>query len=356
MMTNTPEAYMARALELARRGRNTVSPNPMVGCILVKDQQVLAQGWHQRAGEPHAEVLALRECGTAASGATAYVTLEPCCHVGRTPPCTEALIEAGVKTVYLACLDPNPLVAGKGKQALQAAGIEVKTGLLEAEAQQLNEIFFHYIQKRRPFVLAKWAMSLDGCTTTQPQDSRQISSPESQQHTHELRQQMDAILVGAQTALQDNPQLTARAPAGAATPVRQPLRVVLSSKGNLPLHLKLFSEDLPGNTLVATTTAADPRWCSALEKQQVEVLRFPPNAAGEVDLVALLDLLGQRAVTSLLVEGGRSVHARFFEQGLVNKLQVYMAPAVIASLPKKQFFTQVECQQFGQDFAFSVRL
>src|SRR5690349_18374770 len=161
MTDSRSHTYMKQALELARLGRGTVSPNPMVGCVLVKEDRVIGQGWHQRAGEPHAEVYALREAGIAAQGSTAYVTLEPCCHFGRTPPCTQALIEAGVKTVYAACLDPNPLVAGKGMQILRAAGIKVHTGLLEQEAKRLNEIFFHYIQTRRPFVLTKWAMSLD---------------------------------------------------------------------------------------------------------------------------------------------------------------------------------------------------
>ncbi len=356
MTDSRSQAYMAQALELAQKGRDTVSPNPMVGCLLVKKDQVIGQGWHRRAGEPHAEMMALREAGTAAIGATAYVTLEPCCHFGRTPPCIDALIQAGVTAVYLACLDPNPLVAGKGMQALQAAGLEVKAGLLEVEAKQLNEVFFHYIQKRRPFVLAKWAMSLDGRTTTHPDDSRQISCPESHQHTHHIRRQVDAILVGAQTAIHDNPQLTARAPPGEPVPVKQPLRIVLSSKGNLPLQLKLFDGSLPGKTLVATTAAADSVWCRALEDRQVEVLRLPHNEKGQVVLPALLDQLGQRAITSLLVEGGGCVHASFFEEGLVNKIQVYLAPVVIGSLKQKQFLSRVEVSQLGQDYAFSVNL
>lgn len=356
MTESTHQAYMAQALALAQKGRFTVSPNPMVACLLVNEGQLVGQGWHQRAGEPHAEILALREAGTKALGATAYVTLEPCCHQGRTPPCTEALIAAGVKEVYVACLDPNPLVSGKGVQALEEAGIQVKLGLFEAEAKQLNEVFFHYIKTRRPFVLAKWAMSLDGRTSTQPQDSRQISSPESHQHTHKIRQQVDAILVGSQTAIQDNPQLTARAMPDEAVSLRQPLRIVLASKGNLPLHLKLLDGSLPGKTLIATTEAADKAWCQILEGRKVEVLVLPQDGRGQVHLPTLLDRLGEKEITSILVEGGKTVHSSFFNEGLVNKIQVYLAPVIIGSLNKKQVLSKLNFNTLGQDFSFSADL
>lgn len=356
MTDNLHQAYMAQALALAQKGRYTVSPNPMVACLLIKNNQVLAQGWHQRAGEPHAEVLALREAGASAQGATAYVTLEPCCHYGRTPPCTTTLIEAGIKKVYVACLDPNPLVSGKGVQALKAAGLQVETGLLEMEARQLNEVFFHYIKHQRPFVLAKWAMSLDGRTATQPQDSRQISGPESQQHTHQLRQQVDAILIGAQTAIQDDPQLTVRTQENESVVLKQPLRIVLSSTGNLPLDLKLLNGSLPGKTMVVTTHASPENWRLALQAQQVEVLVLPQNEKGQVPLLALLHYLGSKEISSLLVEGGDTVHASFFNEGLVNKIQVYLAPAIIGSLKKKQFLHKINFKQLGQDFSFSADL
>lgn len=356
MMTDSPShSYMSEALELARFGRATVSPNPMVGCILVKKGRVIGRGWHQRAGEPHAEVYALREAGLQAIGATAYVTLEPCCHFGRTPPCTQALIEAGVKTVYAACLDPNPLVAGKGMQALEAAGIEVHVGPLELEARQLNEIFFHFIQTRRPFVIAKWAMSLDGLTVTHPEDSRQISGPQSQEHTQQIRQVVDAILVGSQTALRDNPQLTARTTDGGLA-LKQPLRLILCSQGGLPLDLKLLDGSLPGKTMVVTTKAAEASWCQALEKRKVEVLCLPADEKGQVSLQALLDWLGQNNLTSLLVEGGRRIHASFFEQGLVNKVQMYLAPLIIASLKQKKMLPSLEMGRLGHDYSFSVNL
>lgn len=354
MTDNTHLSYMALALQLAQQGRYTVSPNPMVACLIVKNKQIIGRGWHQRAGEAHAEVFALQEAGEQAREATVYVTLEPCCHVGRTPPCTAALIAAGIKEVYVACLDPNSLVAGKGIQALEAAGISVKLGLLEQEAKDLNEIFFHYMKCQRPFVLAKWAMSLDGMTITHPADSRQISSPESHRHTHEIRQQFDAILVGARTAISDNPQLTVRALGKDIADIKQPLRIVLSSQGSIPLDLKLFDGSLPGKTMLATTSSIDPAYCRLLAARQVEVVILPQAGKGQVSLPALLDHLGKKGVTSLLVEGGRQVHANFFNDNLVNKIQVYVAPTIIASLEKKKIVSKMNCCAMGQDFAFSA--
>jgi diaminohydroxyphosphoribosylaminopyrimidine deaminase/5-amino-6-(5-phosphoribosylamino)uracil reductase len=355
MTESKHQLYMTQALALAEKGRFTVAPNPMVACLLVKNNEVVGQGFHQKAGAPHAEVLALEEAQEKAKGATAYVTLEPCCHQGRTPPCTAALIKAQVKEVYVATLDPNPLVWGKGVEALEQAGIVVKQGLLEGEAKKLNEIFFHYIKTKRPFVLVKWAMSLDGRTSTHPQDSRQISSQESQRHTHALRQAVDAILVGSQTAIHDNPQLTARAFTEELIQ-KQPLRIVLDSKGSLPLNLKLVNGSLPGKTLVATTAASEEGWRKSLETQGTEVVVLPEDELGRVSLPALLACLGKKEISSLLVEGGETIHASFFKEGLVNKIQVYLAPAIISSLIKKQFLSQLNCEALGQDFSFSATL
>ena len=231
--------YMSTALSLAERGRYTVSPNPMVGCVIVKDGKIVGKGFHLKAGDPHAEILALREAGADANAATAYVSLEPCCHYGKTPPCTDALIKAGIKKVYAACLDPNPLVAGKGIQQLKNANIEVETGLHEKEASQLNEIFFHYIRRQQPSVIAKWAMSLDGKTVTHTEDSRDISGNTSREYSHQTRQQVDAILIGAGTAICDDPELTVRYPADTSS-LRQPLRVVLSSQAICQYILNYF--------------------------------------------------------------------------------------------------------------------
>lgn len=328
--------FMSQALHLAKRGRYTVSPNPMVGCLIVKNGQILGQGYHQRAGGPHAEIYALKEAGKAAHGATAYVTLEPCCHFGKTPPCTSALIEAGISKVYVATQDPYTLVAGKGIQALQAAGIEVEIGLLRQEAQSLNEIFFHYITRQRPFVIAKWAMSLDGKTITHADDNRDISSPESQQTAHDIRQQVDAILIGAKTACYDNPQLTARFTTENTSVTKQPIRIVLTTHGNLPMDLKIFDPLMPAKTIIATTGDADKSWCQLMTNKNMEILILPKNERGQVDLPSLLDALGKREITSLLVEGGMTVHESFFNEHLVNKVQVYLAPVIIGSLPAKK--------------------
>jgi diaminohydroxyphosphoribosylaminopyrimidine deaminase/5-amino-6-(5-phosphoribosylamino)uracil reductase len=212
MSNQTPQFYMQQALALAEKGRFSVSPNPMVGCLIVKAGKIIGQGYHHQAGTPHAEIHALREAGAEAKDADVYVTLEPCCHYGRTPPCTDALIAAGVTRVYFACHDPNPEVAGKGSAALKAAGIQAEEGLCRSEAQQLNKIFFHFIQTKRPFVFSKWAMSLDGKTMTHPDDLPAISSTASRSHSHLLRRAVDAILIGTNTAIDDDPALTVRLP------------------------------------------------------------------------------------------------------------------------------------------------
>lgn len=345
MDSTLPQDYMLKALALAERGRFSVSPNPMVGCILVQGNTIVGSGWHERAGESHAEIYALKEAGLQAKGATAYVTLEPCCHQGRTPPCTEALIKAGIKKVYIACLDPNPLVSGKGVAALCEAGIIVEVGLEEEKAKNLNKIFFHYITHKRPFVIAKWAMSLDGKTITHPVDLRQISCKESSHHTHsEIRQQVDAILVGANTAAQDDPSLTTRIEGKEID--KQPIRIILSSDGALPKNLKIFTGKLPGKTIVVTT--------KPLTISSVEIIVVAKDKNNRIDLHALLQELGKRQITSLLVEGGMTVHESFFEQDLVNQISVYVAPVIIGNMEKKKKFENVDFGKIGEDFYFSL--
>jgi len=354
MQATTHSNFMSLALQLAEQGRLTVSPNPMVGCIIVKDDRIVGQGFHQRAGEPHAEIYALREAGTAARGATAYVSLEPCCHYNRTPPCTDALIRAGIKKVYVACLDPNPLVAGKGIEALREAGITVETGLLEAEASCLNEIFFHFMRHKRPFVIAKWAMSLDGKTITHPHDSKNISSGESRHTTHLLRQQVDAILIGARTAIDDNPLLTVRLDAENEKNIKHPIRLILSSRGELPLDLRLFDSSMPAKTLLATTDAMKADQHKALRDKNIEVLVLPSDEQGRVDLSSLLDELGKKNITSLLVEGGMTIHESFFRKNLVNKIHVYLAPVIIGAMEQKQLIPYVQFSQIHGDFHFEA--
>ena len=318
--------YMARALELAARARGRTSPNPMVGAVLVKDDEIVGEGFHPRAGEPHAEIFALRQAGERARGATLYINLEPCCHYGRTPPCTEALIRAGVAEVHMAMEDPNPLVHGKGRAALEAAGIRTFVGEHESEARQLNEVFIKYITTGRPFVTAKFAMSLDGKIATHTGQSRWITGEAARRRVHELRDVSDAICVGVSTILADDPRLTTRLD---KPDVKHPLRVILDSRGRAPLTARVFDPALPGRTVVATTPAMPSTHRAALEAQGVEVWVLPPDDRGCVDLAALLDRLGEREITSLLVEGGGTVLASFFERRLVDKVMAFVAPLII---------------------------
>ena len=345
--SHSHSSYMKEALELASRGRYTVSPNPMVGCVIVKNEKIIGIGFHEKAGGPHAEIIALQQAGSAAKDAIAYVTLEPCCHYGRTPPCTDALIRAGIKKVYAACADPNPLVSGKGIQQLREANIEVETGLHESEAIQQNEIFFHFIRNNKPFVIAKWAMSLDGKTITHPEDSPKISSHVSHQAAHETRQLVDAILIGANTAREDNPELNVRYPADAMTH-KQPLRIVLSSQDNLSLDLKVFDTS-KNKTLVITSNNAKPSWINALREKQVEVI-IAPQQENRIDLHFVLAELGKRNLTSLLVEGGMTVLQEFFQENLVQKIHVYLAPTIIGSLKQKQSVMNVNVENLHHDY------
>lgn len=347
MNASTSVDFMNLALQLAERGRLSVSPNPMVGCVIVKANQIIGQGYHQRAGEAHAEVLALQEAGDHAQGADVYLSLEPCCHQGRTPPCTQALIAARVKKVYVACQDPNPQVAGQGIAALRAAGIEVEQGICEQAALRLNEVFFHYITQRRPFVIAKWAMSLNGRTTVNAGDSKQLSCPESQQLTHQLRQQVDGILVGAHTVLQDDPQLTARL---IEAKDKQPTRIILSGRQQLPLSLHIFDQQLPGKTIIVSSNQDDKLWFKSILSEKIELIIVRKDNNGQIHLPTLLDELGNKQITSLLVEGGMKVHESFFRAHLVNKIQVQLTPFFIGSQGNKQPVQFCDSFIVGNDF------
>jgi diaminohydroxyphosphoribosylaminopyrimidine deaminase/5-amino-6-(5-phosphoribosylamino)uracil reductase len=317
---------MAQALELAVRARGRTSPNPMVGAVLVRHGEVVGRGYHPRAGEPHAEILALRQAGERARGATLYINLEPCCHYGRTPPCTEALIEAGVSEVHMAMEDPNPLVHGKGREALNAAGIRTFAGERQAEARQLNEVFIKYITSGHPFVTAKFAMSLDGKIATSTGESRWITGTAARRRVHELRNTSDAICVGVNTLLADDPCLTTRLE---RSDVRHPVRVILDSRGRAPVSARVFDPALPGRTVVATTQAMQASHRAGLEARGVAVWVVPSDDQGRVGLSDLLDCLGRREVTSLLVEGGGSVLASFVEKRLVDKVLAFVAPLII---------------------------
>ncbi len=317
----------ARALQLARGVVGRTSPNPAVGAVLVRDGRVVGEGATHPPGGPHAEIVALRMAGAQARGATLYVTLEPCSHHGRTPPCADALIAAGVAAVYYASGDPHP-VAGGGARVLRAAGVTVVPGegAWAEEARRVNEAFMHWATVRRPFVTVKWAMSLDGKIATRSGASRWITGEAARQRVHAWRDATDAILIGSGTALADDPALTTRLDGRDG---RHPLRVVLDGRGRLPTTARLVAAALPGRTLVATTAASPPAWRAVLTGAGVDVVVLPPGAHGRVDLAALLNVLGARDVTSLLVEGGAEVAASVISTGLGDKYLVFAAPLVI---------------------------
>ena len=318
---------MREALQLARLGAGTASPNPMVGAVVVSGDRIVGRGYHVRPGSSHAEVLALEEAGTAARGATLYVTLEPCAHWGRTPPCTDAILRGGIHRVVVAMEDPDPQVRGRGLRRLTEAGIEVHVGVAADAARRLNEAYVKHRTTGLPFVTAKWAMSLDGRIATRTGDSRWISGPASRALAHELRAVSDAILVGIGTVLADDPQLTARdLPQGRPVP-RQPARVILDSHLRIPLGARVLARD-GAPVLVATTGRARPDARRALEQAGADVI-VADGPGGRVDLLSVLAELGRRGVTGLLVEGGAAVHGACFDAGLVDKVVVFVAPVIL---------------------------
>jgi diaminohydroxyphosphoribosylaminopyrimidine deaminase/5-amino-6-(5-phosphoribosylamino)uracil reductase len=317
---------MQRALAVAEGGIGFVSPNPVVGCVIVKAGRILGEGYHERYGGPHAEANALRVAGSEARGATLYVTLEPCCHTGKTPPCVDAVLQAGVGRVVIAMRDPNPKVAGGGLARLRAAGIDVTLGICEAEARRLNEPFLHYIQTQRPFVTLKCAVTLDGKIATRTGASRWITGAPAREHVHRMRHAADALLVGSGTALQDDPLLTTRLPGGGGV---NPLRIVVDSLLRLSLSSQLATVRPDCRTLVATSQRAPLDKQRQLENQGVEILRLPSYADGRVNIEALLAALGTRGVADLLVEGGATLSATLLQRRLIDKVVVFIAPKII---------------------------
>jgi diaminohydroxyphosphoribosylaminopyrimidine deaminase/5-amino-6-(5-phosphoribosylamino)uracil reductase len=313
---------MARALRLAERGLHSTSPNPRVGCVIVKNGRIIGEGWHQKAGEPHAEIHALLEAGPAAQGATAYVTLEPCSHHGRTPPCADALVGAGVAGVIAAMQDPNPAVAGQGLARLRAAGIETRVGLMAAEARQLNAGFVKRMVYGHPLVRLKTASSLDGRTALSSGESKWITGEAARADVHRLRARSCAILTGVNTVLADNPQLNVR---GIDSP-RQPLKVIVDSTLRTPADARVLAG---ARTLVACA-APDAGKTAALEAAGAEILCLP-GADGRVDLGALLSRLAQRGVNELITEAGPGLNGALLGAGLVDEWVQYVAPCLLGS-------------------------
>ncbi len=323
---------MRQALELARAQDGNTSPNPAVGCVLIKDGTIIGEGAYQGPGSPHAEIAALRQAGSKARGATAYVTLEPCSHrVSRdgTPrtPCCDALIDAGVARVVMAIEDPDPRTAGKGRAHLITAGIDVETGDGGAESSRLLEAYLKQRRTGMPFVVVKYAASLDGRIAAGSGDSRWVSGPETLRWAHANRPRLDAIMVGASTIAVDDSQLTAR-PEGVLAP-RQPLRVVVDSTGRIPVTAKVLAGE--SKTLVATTERSSAGWRSSIESTGAEVLVLPSDADGLVPLRALLEELGRREILLLLCEGGGVLHGSLFDQRLVDKVTAVIAPMIVGA-------------------------
>ncbi len=361
---------MARALKLAARGQYTCMPNPAVGCVIAKGDVVVGEGWHQKAGEAHAEVNALQHAGDLAQGATAYVTLEPCSHYGRTPPCANALITAGVSRVVYGMTDPNPSVAGQGLEKLRQAGITVDGPILEAEARQLNKGFIKRQEQGLPWVTIKLAMSLDGRTAMESGESQWITSPAARQDVQRLRAKSCAIVTGIGTVLHDDPSLTVRADElgsdsreeAATVAARQPLRVVVDSQLKTPADAKVLSSD--GASLLVTAKGHSDR-------QDIEIVSLPDSSysgnGGQVDLPALLALLAKKECTNVLVEAGAQLAGAFVHTGLVDELVIYMAPKLLGSsarpllsLPFDRMDQQVELdiqdiRQVGGDLRITAK-
>ncbi len=323
--SETDQKFMRRALLLAARARGRTSPNPLVGAAIVRDGEIVGEGYHQKAGGAHAEVHALNQAGPLARGATMYITLEPCPHWGRTPPCTKAVIRSGIANAFVAMADADPRVAGNGIRQLEEAGIHVQVGLCEGEARRLNEVFIKYIMTKHPFVILKSAISLDGKIATASGESQWITSQASRLKGHEIRDQVDAILVGVGTVLRDNPSLTTRLPDPNG---KDPIRIVVDSRGRTPPKAKIFNPDNDAGTLMAVTENAPPKNIESLKAVGAEVMVIEEED-GRVCLGALMRELGRKEITNVLIEGGGEINASALKAGIVDKIMFFIAPKLI---------------------------
>jgi diaminohydroxyphosphoribosylaminopyrimidine deaminase/5-amino-6-(5-phosphoribosylamino)uracil reductase len=315
--------FMLRALALAERGKGAVSPNPMVGAVIVKNGRVVGEGYHRRAGSDHAEVAALKKAGRKANGATIYVTLEPCCHTGATGPCTETLIAAGIRRVVFSVIDPNPLVNGKGARRLRHAGIDVESGLCAAETRKLNEIYFGYLRLGRPFVTLKLAQTLDGRIASATGDSRWITSKASRKLAHRLRIGVDAVVVGSGTVRSDNPALTVRHVKG-----RNPYRIVLTSSAKIPKDCHLVKDNTDLRTIIASTQHSIDR-LSRNSGRPMTFWQVKADRRGHLSLPDSLARAGEFGLRSLLVEGGATLATSFLKEGLVDKIVLFISPRIL---------------------------
>ena len=323
------EKYMRLAMQLAGNAIGRTSPNPLVGAVIVKDNRVVGCGWHRKAGTPHAEVHALNQAGELAQGADVYVTLEPCAHYGKTPPCAKALVEAKVKNVYGGLLDVNPKVAGKGFKILEDAGIHVEYGFLQDELRKQNEVFFKWIEHKKPFVVLKAAMTLDGKIATATGQSKWITNETSRAYGYKLRDIYDGIMVGINTVIEDNPMLTARVDGG-----KNPIRIVVDSSLKIDINANLV-QDKSAKTIIATTDKADKDKILKLQAQDVDVIVVDKDENDKVDIEKLLNILGQQNICSILVEGGATLSGSFVAKKLVDKVYFFIAPKIVGGKEAK---------------------
>ena len=316
------ELYMDRALTLAKLGEGFVNPNPMVGAVVVREGKIIGEGYHKAYGLPHAEVEALRNCGSGVEGAQLYVTLEPCCHIGKNPPCTQVIIESGIKKVVVGSLDPNPKVAGKGIQILKEHGIEVITGVLQKECEDLNKVFFHYIQKNEPYIIMKYAMTMDGKIATATGESKWITSQGARKRVHEDRHRYMGIMVGVGTILQDDPSLDCRYREGGDDPIR----IICDTHLRTPITAKIVTTASQQTTIIGTSCKDREKWEPYIEAG-CDILFLDKGEHG-IDLRELVAKLGKRGIDSVLLEGGSTLNGSFLTAGLVNKVQCYIAPKI----------------------------
>ncbi len=356
---STDEKYLQQALKLAARGRGRTSPNPMVGALVVKNDTIVGKGFHPAAGKPHAEVYALREAGEMARQATMYVTLEPCNHQGRTPPCTEAIIAAGINRVVIGMEDPNPKVAGSGITRLRGAGIETVSGILEDKCRRLNEAYIKYITTRTPFVTLKIAASMDGRIATHTGHSHWITSEQSRRYVHRLRDETDAILIGIGTLLQDNPRLTTRLPGKKG---RNPYRIIVDSHLRTPLHADIFGTDSREKLILATSCTKHDQ-LKLYRDRTYRILQIPADDLGQLDLKFLMKELAELEIMSLIIEGGSEINGSAVDAGIVDKICFFYAPLLIGGrgsigmiggrgidfIPDAQRIKEVKIRRFGPD-------
>lgn len=359
--------FMKQVLVLAVKGRGRVSPNPLVGAVVVKDGKIVGSGWHRKAGGPHAEIIALKQAAQKTKGATMFVSLEPCCHYGKTPPCTDAIIRAGIKKVVIAMKDPNPIVNGKGISKLRRSGVkvevlEVNEGKIADEAARINEVFIKYVRTGMPFVIGKIASSLDGKIATSTGDSKWISNKKAREFVHKLRYEADAILVGKNTVMNDDPKLTARKNNKI---IKRPYRIVLGGDFNFPPDRKIF-QMRDGKTIVVVGKGANRNKKKKLEDLGVKIIEVTKNNAGRISLKILLKELGKMEITSLLVEGGSNTLTSFVREGLIDKMHHFVAPLMIGDngiscvgglgvneVRKAYKLTNVEVKKFGDNVLFA---